>query len=99
MNRYVSVSALKHYFNVSNSYVVRKLILVLIPWRHRPWTRQQTRNAGPSDSTQYSSMYLPPRDDLNSPDASEAGGVVWRNIGQAIRISQYIVCLTSGLDD
>ena len=63
------MSALKHYFNVSNSYVVRKLLLVLIPWRHRPWTRQQTRMAGPEGSSQqYSNMYLPPRDDLNSPD-------------------------------
>ncbi|KAK5243318.1 Protein transport protein yif1, partial [Exophiala xenobiotica] len=43
LNRYISVSALKHYFNVSNSYVVRKLILVLFPWRHKPWTRQQAR--------------------------------------------------------
>lgn len=70
LNRYVSVSALKHYFNVSNSYVVRKLLLVLLPWRHRPWTRQQTRlNVGPDGSSQqYSNMYLPPRDDLNSPD-------------------------------
>lgn len=72
LNRYVSVSALKHYFNVSNSYVVRKLLLVLIPWRHRPWTRQQARlhSASGADGSaqQYSNMYLPPRDDLNSPD-------------------------------
>ena len=63
------MSALKHYFNVSNSYVVRKLWLVLVPWRHRPWTRQSARTAGPDGSSQqYSNMYLPPRDDLNSPD-------------------------------
>lgn len=72
LNRYVSVSALKHYFNVSNSYVVRKLLLVLLPWRHRPWTRQQSPlTSGPGSdqpTRQYSHMYLPPRDDLNSPD-------------------------------
>ncbi|RMZ78473.1 hypothetical protein DV737_g3897, partial [Chaetothyriales sp. CBS 132003] len=75
VNRYISVSALKHYFNVSNSYVVRKLLLVLFPWRHKPWTRSQSRmttsstNAsGQISQEQYSFNYLPPRDDLNSPD-------------------------------
>lgn len=74
-NRYVSIPALKHYFNVSNSYVLNKLILVLFPWRHKPWSRQQARMAsttpGPNGQIiqqQYSSMFLPPRDDLNSPD-------------------------------
>ncbi|KAJ5438977.1 uncharacterized protein N7458_009975 [Penicillium daleae] len=74
-NRYVSIPALKHYFNVSNSYVLRKLALVLFPWRHKPWSRQQARMAGnptgPNGQIvqqQYSSMFLPPRDDLNSPD-------------------------------
>lgn len=71
LNRYISVSALKHYFNVSNSYVVRKLLLVLLPWRHKPWTRQQSRAAGVDGQMaqmQYTNTYLPPRDDLNSPD-------------------------------
>ena len=75
LNRYVSIHALKHYFNVSNSYVLNKLALVLFPWRHKPWTRQQARLTATSASAsgqliqqQYSSMFLPPRDDLNSPD-------------------------------
>lgn len=74
-NRYVSIPALKHYFNVSNFYVLNKLVLVLFPWRHKPWSRQQARMAanaaGPGGQIvqqQYSSMFLPPRDDLNSPD-------------------------------
>ncbi|RAL02690.1 protein transporter YIF1 [Aspergillus ibericus CBS 121593] len=74
-NRYVSIPALKHYFNVSNSYVLNKLSLVLFPWRHKPWSRQQARlttaSTGPNgqiSQQQYSSMFLPPRDDLNSPD-------------------------------
>ncbi|KAH8792091.1 ER to Golgi transport protein-like protein Yif1 [Hyaloscypha finlandica] len=62
-NRYVNFSALKHYFNVSNSYVVNKLFLVLFPWRHKPWSRKQT--IGPSGQEGW---FLPPRDDLNSPD-------------------------------
>ncbi|KAH8601481.1 ER to Golgi transport protein-like protein Yif1 [Bisporella sp. PMI_857] len=62
-NRYVNVSALKHYFNVSNGYVVNKLILVLFPWRHKPWSRKQSM--GPNGQEAW---FLPPRDDLNSPD-------------------------------
>jgi len=74
-NRYVSIPALKHYFNVSNSYVLNKLALVLFPWRHKPWSRQQARltstATGPNgqiSQQQYSSIFLPPRDDINSPD-------------------------------
>lgn len=59
----MNVSALKHYFNVSNSYVVSKLLLVLFPWRHRPWVRKQAISA-----TGQEGMYLPPREDINSPD-------------------------------
>jgi len=62
-NRYVNVSALKHYFNVSNSYVVNKLFLVVLPWRHKPWSRKQT--VSPSGQDGY---FLPPREDINSPD-------------------------------
>ncbi|KAF2403198.1 ER to Golgi transport protein-like protein Yif1 [Trichodelitschia bisporula] len=62
-NRYVNVSALKHYFNVSNSYVINKLFLVLFPWRHRPWSRQQRLSHNGQDG-----FFLPPREDVNSPD-------------------------------
>jgi hypothetical protein len=61
--RFVSIGALKHYFNVSNSYVANKLYIVLFPWRHRPWSRQQHM----SNSSQ-AVIYLAPRDDINSPD-------------------------------
>ncbi|KAK8212885.1 Protein transport protein yif1 [Zalaria obscura] len=60
-NRYVNVSALKHYFNVSNSYVASKVRIVLFPWRHRPWSRHQQSNG-------QDVFFLPPRDDINSPD-------------------------------
>ncbi|KAL2758518.1 hypothetical protein ACRALDRAFT_1075082 [Sodiomyces alcalophilus JCM 7366] len=62
-NRYVNVNALKHYFNVTNSYVINKLFLVLFPWRHKPWSRKQA--VGPNGQEGW---YLPPRDDVNSPD-------------------------------
>jgi len=54
---------MKHYFNVSNSYVVKKLYLVLFPWRHRPWSRKQAMGANGQDG-----IFLPPREDINSPD-------------------------------
>ena len=62
------MGALKHYFNVSTSYVLRKLLLVLFPWRHKPWSREQrpSTDSSQSQATQY--YFLPPRDDLNSPD-------------------------------
>jgi hypothetical protein len=49
---------------VSNSYVVNKLFIVLFPWRHRPWSRQQMRSNSGSGTIEY----LPPREDVNSPD-------------------------------
>ncbi|MCJ1355814.1 MAG: hypothetical protein MMC33_005806 [Icmadophila ericetorum] len=69
LNRYVSIPALKHYFNVTTPYVLRKLMLVLFPWRHKPWSRQQRPSAtGGQDQSNYSYYFLPPREDLNSPD-------------------------------
>ncbi|KAK5991017.1 Protein transport protein yif1 [Cladobotryum mycophilum] len=63
VGRFVNVSALKHYFNVTNSYVVNKLFLVLFPWRHKPWSRKQAVGSNGQEG-----RYLPPRDDINSPD-------------------------------
>jgi hypothetical protein len=69
---YLSSGALKLYFNVTTTYVIRKLLLVLFPWRHKPWSRSQGR---PSSSAPNSAQgpgneyyFLPPREDLNSPD-------------------------------
>ncbi|KAK5175342.1 Protein transport protein yif1 [Saxophila tyrrhenica] len=63
MNRFVNVSKLKHYFNVSNGYVMQKLLIVLFPWRHRPWSRQQARMGSNGQAAEF----LPPREDVNSP--------------------------------
>jgi len=81
----VSVPLLKHYFNVSNSYVLHKVRIVLFPWRHKPWSRAQrvasdpsaAYGASPGDPSMGSGAskresgnggYLPPREDVNSPD-------------------------------
>ncbi|KZV94464.1 YIF1-domain-containing protein [Exidia glandulosa HHB12029] len=59
----IPLSALKHQFQVSNSYVVNKLRLVLFPWRHKPWYRKTIRSEGGQTDG-----FLAPRDDINSPD-------------------------------
>lgn len=70
INRYVNVSALKHYFDVSNSYVLAKLTIVLFPWRHRPWSRQQYHSSHSSSdpNSRIAADFLPPCEDVNSPD-------------------------------
>ncbi|PWN40915.1 YIF1-domain-containing protein [Ceraceosorus guamensis] len=74
---FLPVPLLKHYFNVSNSYVLHKLRLVLFPWRHKPWSRLHAAAAGASAyggepqygaSTSKAEGYAPPREDVNSPD-------------------------------
>lgn len=40
-------------------------MLVLFPWRHKPWSRQISHEPSSSGS---SASFLPPRDDINSPD-------------------------------
>lgn len=64
MSRFVSTQTLRHYFNVSNSYVMSKIWLVLFPWRHKPWSRQVRR----SEVSGQNEGYRAPRDDINSPD-------------------------------
>lgn len=58
---------MKHYFNVTNSYVLTKLRIILVPWWHRPWSRQQRHGSDPS-SASAALLYQPPREDVNSPD-------------------------------
>ncbi|KAN0131710.1 YIF1 domain containing protein [Lactarius tabidus] len=58
----IPVNHLKHHFNVSNSYVMRKIRLVVFPWRHKPWTRKMRR------SETGIGEFQPPREDLNAPD-------------------------------
>eukprot|EP00164_Ancoracysta_twista_P000587 GFYU01000778.1.p1 GENE.GFYU01000778.1~~GFYU01000778.1.p1 ORF type:complete len:352 (+),score=90.31 GFYU01000778.1:112-1167(+) len=57
-----SNAGLKCYFNVSNSYVVNKLKVLLCPYIHKSWPRR--RSGGEGDQA----VYLPPRDDVNAPD-------------------------------
>ncbi|KAF5376353.1 hypothetical protein D9757_008646 [Collybiopsis confluens] len=58
----IPLSSVKHHFNVSNSYVIRKIQLVVFPWTHKSWSRKVQR------SEQGQVEYFTPRDDFNSPD-------------------------------
>ncbi|KAJ1994929.1 Transport protein yif1 [Coemansia sp. RSA 1358] len=63
VGRYVSMSQLKHYFDVSNMYVLSKLKMLVFPWLQRNWHRHAER-----DATGQVVGFKAPRDDTNSPD-------------------------------
>ena len=57
VNKWLSVSTLKHYFAVDTSYVAKKLLLVLFPFLNRDW------------SVKYAhAESVPPCLDVNAPD-------------------------------
>ena len=58
------MSLVKHHFNVSNSYVLHKLRILVFPWRHRPWSRKVKR----SEANGQNEGWQAPREDINSPD-------------------------------
>ncbi|KAF8249908.1 hypothetical protein K440DRAFT_620347, partial [Wilcoxina mikolae CBS 423.85] len=66
INRYLS--SMKPFFAVTNVYVIRKLHVLLNPWRHIPWSRQSTGRASAQRPGETETIYLPPREDLNAPD-------------------------------
>jgi len=59
---HIPVNILKHHFNVTNFYVLRKLGLVVFPWRNKRWARMNRA------TEQGQAQWLPPREDINSPD-------------------------------
>ncbi|CAB08782.1 Protein transport protein yif1 [Schizosaccharomyces pombe] len=62
--KWLSTTRLHHYFTVTNSYVVAKLLLIIFPWRRRSWARKLRR----SEINGSAEGYCPPAEDLNSPD-------------------------------
>ncbi|PVZ99145.1 hypothetical protein BB558_004836 [Smittium angustum] len=63
MERYISMSVLKHYFDVTNHYVLTKLKTLTFPWFHKRWYRYAER-----DSSGQFICYKSPREDANSFD-------------------------------
>lgn len=63
MDRIVPMARLRRLFDVTTSYVVHKLLLLLFPLRRHDWTRRTVlSDAGDA--------YVPstPRNDINAPD-------------------------------
>lgn len=56
---------IKYYFKVSNSYVLKKLGLILFPYRNNTWIRKVISGNGGSSETD---SFATPLDDLNAPD-------------------------------
>ncbi|KAJ2492664.1 Transport protein yif1 [Coemansia sp. RSA 2050] len=63
VERYVSMRQLKHYFDVSNIYVLSKLRALVFPWMQKSWHRYAER-----DQTGQVVGFKSPREDTNSPD-------------------------------
>uniref|UniRef100_A0A1I8EUY9 Protein YIF1 n=1 Tax=Wuchereria bancrofti TaxID=6293 RepID=A0A1I8EUY9_WUCBA len=58
LTKYLSAFHLKYYFAVDNTYVGKKLGLMLFPFLHQDWTVKYDSSDSP----------LPPRLDVNAPD-------------------------------
>ncbi|KAG5513822.1 hypothetical protein PMAC_000860 [Pneumocystis sp. 'macacae'] len=65
MGRFISLTTLRHYFNVSNYYVISKIWVILFPWRHKCWSRFPKHLEANDISVE---VYKSPREDINSPD-------------------------------
>lgn len=65
MGRFISVVTLRHYFNVSNYYVISKIWIILFPWKHKCWSRLP-RHSEVNEAIVEG--YRSPREDINSPD-------------------------------
>lgn len=58
-----------YYFKVSNSYVWRKLLLILLPYRHRDWSRSTVvDNSAMNSPANGGVVYSPAFEDVNAPD-------------------------------
>ncbi|VEU20319.1 DEKNAAC101152 [Brettanomyces naardenensis] len=66
LKQFVSDENIKYYFKVSNSYVLRKLLLILFPYRNKSWTRQFRATTDAQGNAVE--IYATPIDDVNAPD-------------------------------
>lgn len=59
---------ISYYFKVSNSYVWRKILLILFPYRHREWSRMVSSDNGMNSGSQGGVTFSPAYEDVNAPD-------------------------------
>ena len=60
---------ISYYFKISNSYVWRKILLILFPYRHRDWSRMMSsENTAQASASHGGVSYSPAFEDVNAPD-------------------------------
>eukprot|EP00917_Polyrhabdina_sp_WS-2016_P016633 GHVP01035945.1.p1 GENE.GHVP01035945.1~~GHVP01035945.1.p1 ORF type:complete len:298 (+),score=13.19 GHVP01035945.1:297-1190(+) len=57
---YPNTNRLKRYFDISQSYVLNKILIILFPFKHKNWKRYNESSLGMSNSV--------PSTDINAPD-------------------------------
>lgn len=80
LGQFVSNENVKYYFKVSNAYVLKKLLLIVFPYRNKSWIRQVSNNGnvngahgngngnGNGNGGVGVEGYATPIDDINAPD-------------------------------
>eukprot|EP00767_Chilomastix_cuspidata_P002983 gnl/Chilomastix_cuspidata/3105.p1 GENE.gnl/Chilomastix_cuspidata/3105~~gnl/Chilomastix_cuspidata/3105.p1 ORF type:complete len:316 (+),score=32.34 gnl/Chilomastix_cuspidata/3105:35-982(+) len=67
--KFFPLQTLQYYFAVSNSYIPRKLAIILCPYRRRSWARAAIQPTdAPHPPPPANAPFLPPHHDVNSPD-------------------------------
>jgi hypothetical protein len=64
VGRFFNIVQWRYYFNVSNSYVLNKIQVLLFPFMHKGWARIVEQ----MDDNGQVGAYAAPRGDLNAPD-------------------------------
>ena len=69
LHKYIPTGTFKYYFKVSNDYVLKKVLLILFPFKNKIWTRTLRQTpTGDSNNTSGLESYAFPFDDTNAPD-------------------------------
>lgn len=71
LGQFVSNKDIKYYFKVSNAYVLKKLVLILFPYKNKSWIRQSIKDSNNDVNNMNNSaseIYATPIDDVNAPD-------------------------------
>lgn len=64
--RYFTINRLRYYFQVDNSYVIKKFKILMFPFVHKNWRREEHDYVGANG--QQSREWRSPKDDVNAPD-------------------------------
>lgn len=69
LEQFVSTNDIKYYFKVSNAYVLKKLMLIIFPYKNKGWIRQTKGDPNNNNnSNNVTEVYASPIEDINAPD-------------------------------